>query len=971
MKPSNHPDYYRTSRIIIAAIFLIFFQTGVYAASSSGPLFHISKQKPSSVDFQPGSSLSVSVNHDLLTGGLTVGDYIDIPLANRETDRYRITGISQFKKGIISARAVHVDNPYHQMTFSYDEEEGFLLGKIDHFTDKESYRLLPLSENLRKSGGMESNGHLLKYHDVSTPDILECGIDEGITSHETLGKLHHHRHQNPEHVDHLHNFFDLDASSLSSDVPIDLMIVYTNKASEWANQNQGNIGVVIAEAMNLSQQALENSKVDIKLRLVHTHNVNYDESEGSAGLHLQRLTASPSFNPWGEGTAGFMNEVHTLRNTHGADLVAMFADISDVGGIAWILPGAFGFSEIGFSVNRVQQMSSSYTLIHEIGHNMGNHHSRNQRRSPAGVFGGMFDYSTGWRFTGGSGVSFATVMTYNEAPDQSVSGTAPVFSGPDVLFDDRQTGSYAGPNAPADNVRSMRYSRNLITNYRPTQKDPPLASVDNSTIEINAEFGEMQEISFTLGNNGNSPLYWTADISYPDPPAPAKIAAAAPSDATSSSGVTSLITKPFIPVTYPYLDKDGRRLIQQPGQPGYYTTTLSDHLRSINNSGYSDQRPAFLANETAELPDKTVYETDYSLAMILGESSTYQILSGWNAYPQSGDNRFTLTRNNPRSEPFHLRLSHVPGFESGQLVGTLAPFFGPLTSQGYSISMDLHFSELESENQFHIIVEDASSGQITAWLWFDDGEIYIRNQITSEGRDFFNSGASYEAGKYFNFEIRTDPVNDRILYFLDGRVIFNGNLFGSSAPESILLAHLNHDTEETFDIDNFSVTALSSRDFPRFQLRKESGGVAEGSSRQITFMAYADRPRNGVYEFDIDLFTNDASRSRVRIPVRYEVSNAPTSSEPEPLAAEYELRQNYPNPFNPGTNISYVIPEQSDVRLDVITINGQLVATLVNERQQAGVYSIPFHADGLASGVYLYRLQAGSFTRTGRMVLVR
>jgi len=83
------------------------------------------------------------------------------------------------------------------------------------------------------------------------------------------------------------------------------------------------------------------------------------------------------------------------------------------------------------------------------------------------------------------------------------------------------------------------------------------------------------------------------------------------------------------------------------------------------------------------------------------------------------------------------------------------------------------------------------------------------------------------------------------------------------------------------------------------------------------------------------------------------------------------LMQNYPNPFNPNTQIVYSLPRQLKTTLKVFNILGQEVATLVNEVQSAGQHSVNFNASGLASGVYLYRLQAGEFTSSYKMVLMK
>ena len=96
----------------------------------------------------------------------------------------------------------------------------------------------------------------------------------------------------------------------------------------------------------------------------------------------------------------------------------------------------------------------------------------------------------------------------------------------------------------------------------------------------------------------------------------------------------------------------------------------------------------------------------------------------------------------------------------------------------------------------------------------------------------------------------------------------------------------------------------------------------------------------------------------------------------EQLPAVYALHQNYPNPFNPVTNLSYDLPEDAMVNITVFDMMGRMVKTLVNGQQSAGYKSLHWNATNnigqpISAGLYIYTIQAGEFSQTRKMILLK
>ena len=123
--------------------------------------------------------------------------------------------------------------------------------------------------------------------------------------------------------------------------------------------------------------------------------------------------------------------------------------------------------------------------------------------------------------------------------------------------------------------------------------------------------------------------------------------------------------------------------------------------------------------------------------------------------------------------------------------------------------------------------------------------------------------------------------------------------------------------------------------------------------------------------FPVETISDDSVFSSL-IKNSFEFFDTPVSVSDEIVTpAKFELKQNYPNPFNPTTSIECVVPSSEYVSLKVYDVLGNEVASLVNENKNAGSYRIDFNASTLSSGVYFYKITAGNYTETKKMMLIK
>ena len=177
-------------------------------------------------------------------------------------------------------------------------------------------------------------------------------------------------------------------------------------------------------------------------------------------------------------------------------------------------------------------------------------------------------------------------------------------------------------------------------------------------------------------------------------------------------------------------------------------------------------------------------------------------------------------------------------------------------------------------------------------------------------------------------------------------------------------------TESETDNLGFHIYRAFGEDAEYERLTAEviQGAGTATSSREYAFPDI--RLTNGItYWYKLEDVAFDGTRT-MHGPIAV-TPQAEVVAEIQGLPAEFELSQNVPNPFNPSTTISYDLPEASDVTLTIFTVTGQDVATVVSGAQEPGHYEVMWDGSGFANGVYLYRLEAGDFVETRRMLLLK
>lgn len=221
---------------------------------------------------------------------------------------------------------------------------------------------------------------------------------------------------------------------------IDVLIVYTPAAAADLG-GQAGMQALIDMTFARANSAFVNSEVGIRLRPVRVEEAAYTETDISTALSNVQ-----------QGT-GALENVPQWRDESGADLVSLFTTHS--GGLAYLYSGGVNSADFGFSVVGVSNAEA--TFIHEIGHNLGLEHDRENKNTSGDP---LYSYAFGWRFTPANAPELRTIMAY--APGVQI----PYFSNPDVTYMGTPTGVPIGEEWESNNAQALRNTKASIAQYR-------------------------------------------------------------------------------------------------------------------------------------------------------------------------------------------------------------------------------------------------------------------------------------------------------------------------------------------------------------------------------------------------------------------------------------------------------------------------------------------------------------------------
>ena len=353
-----------------------------------------------------------------------------------------------------------------------------------------------------------------------------------------------------------------------------------------------------------------------------------------------------------------------------------------------------------------------------------------------------------------------------------------------------------------------------------------------------------------------------------------------------------------------------------------------------------------VANHQPDDLDFNILEFDHdNLVPVAGQIELPEVSTGTiGRYSSSrGSNRaFTWLEE---GQELRLRI------KGGTIFGNRGPVLVSLTSPLEATTEDVAFIEVPADGEYHEVVMTSPYAGLHELSWSDGSDrthlLWEEGQpmtlhVGLRGSYSFQSRSSM----YFYVPEGTDVVGGYMSHQSDAEI---------RAPDgTVIEGWENPDANDGY----FSIPVGEGQDGGLWRIYNHKGYAL----RLLSVPPYMARNASELM-LPAEAFGGKNPRG--------DQEEEEAEKQGEDLPETFELNQNFPNPFNPSTQIKFALPDQMHVRLEVYNLLGQRVATLMNEEKAAGRYEVLFDASGLASGLYIYRLQGATFTVVRQMLLVK
>jgi len=845
----------------------------------------------------------------------------------------------------------------------------------------DSYRIEPIQDGF----------HLLIKNDGEVINKAKCGNDDIEIPN---------RNEN--------DFYDQMRKIESVTPKQDILVAYTSEVAAHHSDMEGFIQTVIGDA----EAVYSNSSISIDLRLVHHVEIDYNETE-DLSVDLNAFDSNPL--------------VQNLRNKYLADACVLLVDEPEscgsnciVTGIAW----QYGGSSFAYAVVVDDYAgSSSWTLAHEIGHIQGANHDVDH------ASGYELPYGHGFISIPND---LITVMAYSSTscPGQSCTKIG-YFSNPNKTVN----GVIIGTTQTEDNSRVLNETSNQIAGFRNATLSGTLSHdefwQDSYTLQGNVFVPSGKTLTINSNATVNLGSYYIKSTggsivqngSITGLNAYLKTGSTLkglfPTIQLAINNASSFQTVELLSKTYSgSLSFSGKSRITLQGQ-GIGSTILNSSISVTNNSSYVSINNIRLNNvlNINNSSNTSISNCNIQASTMVNDYYGTQTNFGFSSGTLGGAS-FAYQSYNGTGDIYYTEISG--GYDVGvYLVHNAAYNVGDqdlFCGNGYDIYAYNGGYAYAISNDYSAPVPQSIYGNVTITgingvcgglaknsetYAFNEGNsisdsknedekyLWLLRRISKDKRD-----DSFDLNNYLGY------YNELITEYKD---LFKVSTEKDAVKNSLLkLSHLYKAINQTEEFESFinSLMAGGQNDsfnpyIERYLIWSSVNNGSYNSSIELAdkiISATKDEDlicemkyeKGLIYKYYVqdlllanNMFNDLIEEHKYHLLSKYALAQLNTEQEnifnesvKNDQAEGYSIT-GYPNPFNPIATINYTLPLDEKVLIKVYDILGRDIITLVNEEKQAGTYSVIFDASNFASGIYFYRIEAGKFSQTKKLILAK